>query len=278
MPGRRGVEHDEALPRLRDEARERVEDRHLLGARGAEVLGEQRAALGVERGALAAHHALRVGARLRGGVDTAHLEVRDRASDGGRDVRRRIGGAEVDVEPAPGQLDGDRGGDRRLSDAALAHHHHEPVTGGGELVDERVKPDELARQRSAGRRRDGVEVAVDVVTEHARGASRCRPCRRCGAEPRTKRGPAAPPACPRARRRRAARSATATASSRSRARKTRVDDESLVLRRRGARSSTDVRAASRRAASFGRVTSTIVRELRVGERARAPPRSAPDAS
>jgi hypothetical protein len=64
-----GVEHHEPVLAARDDVGERAEYGDLLGAWRAEVLFEQRAALGVEVGAGRREHLLGVGACLFGGID-----------------------------------------------------------------------------------------------------------------------------------------------------------------------------------------------------------------
>ena len=53
------------------------------------------------------------------------------------------------------QAHGDRGGDRRLADAALAHDHDQAVLGRRQLIDQRVKAGQirLGCRRAGCRRR-----------------------------------------------------------------------------------------------------------------------------
>ena len=79
-------------------------------------------------------------------------QVRGRISQRVRDVSRRIRRAEVHRQTARRQLAGDRGGDRGLADAALAHHHDEPPPRRRELVDERREPRQTGSVRRRGLR------------------------------------------------------------------------------------------------------------------------------
>ena len=124
---RGGVQHHEGAARLRDDAREGVEDRDLLGAGRAQVLQQQRAPFLVEMGAARGHDLVDVALRLGLRVDAVDAQARQVPGHRHGQVGRGIGRAQVDVMPALDQADGQRGGDRGLADAALAHDHDQPV-------------------------------------------------------------------------------------------------------------------------------------------------------
>jgi hypothetical protein len=64
------------------------------------------------------------------------VQVLELARERRGDVRRRVRGGEKNVVTARRECYGDRRRNRRLPDAAFAHHHHEPAAGTGDLVDE----------------------------------------------------------------------------------------------------------------------------------------------
>jgi hypothetical protein len=59
----------------------------------------------------------------------------------------RIGGAQVHGLAALHEPQRQGRGDRRLADAALAHHHDQPVPGGGQFVGQRVQAGSVALAR-----------------------------------------------------------------------------------------------------------------------------------
>ena len=75
MPGRRGIHHHKFLARLSDDAREGLEDRDLFGARGSQVLFQQRAPFGVELCAFGVENVLAVAFRFIVRVNPADGEV-----------------------------------------------------------------------------------------------------------------------------------------------------------------------------------------------------------
>ena len=155
VAGRRRVEHDEGAARFADDAREGVEDGDLLGARGFQVFAQQRQSCGVQ--ILGPRRQDLVGVALRLGlrVDAVHAQAVELPVQRRGQVGGRVGGAQVDGVAALHEGHGERGGDGRLADPALAHHHDQPAARRGEVVDQigqRV-PGRLALPRLGHRRR-----------------------------------------------------------------------------------------------------------------------------
>ena len=162
VAGGGGVHDDELVTGLVHGAAELLEDGDLLGAGAHEVLGEGGAAGVVELGALGGHDVVAV--LLDGflGVDGADLEPIDVVAEGGRQVRGGVGGGEQDLLAALNQGDGDGGCDGGLADTALAHRHHEPMVGLGELVDQAGEVRLLADALPAGVLRVGLRGVLVV--------------------------------------------------------------------------------------------------------------------
>jgi hypothetical protein len=76
--------------------------------------------------ALGLHDLALVGGGFRGGIDLAEREARHLAVQGLRHVRGGIGGAEMHGMAAPGQDDGDGGGNGGLAHPTFAHGHDHP--------------------------------------------------------------------------------------------------------------------------------------------------------
>ena len=164
MAGRRGVHHDEFLARLADDAREGLKDGDFLGAGRAQILFEQGAPLGVELRAFRPQHFLPVALGFGVGVDAADRQMLHGAMQRLGEMRGRVGGGEMNRQPAPRQFDGDRRRQRRLADAALAHQHDKPMAVGGDVIHEigeawrvaarpaprRARPVEAPFQQGAG--------------------------------------------------------------------------------------------------------------------------------
>ena len=75
-----------------------MEDSHFLGARRPQVFLQECSPLGVEVAAFPLDDLLRVRPGLGGGVDAGHLEALDLADDGVREMRGRVGRAQVDQD------------------------------------------------------------------------------------------------------------------------------------------------------------------------------------
>ena len=103
VPGRGGVEHDEAgLAPLHD-ASEGTKDRDLLSARGPQILFEQGLALLVEVLARGRHDLGRVLGGFLGRVDAAHRQVRHARAERQVEMGRGVGGGKEHLMPAAGQ-------------------------------------------------------------------------------------------------------------------------------------------------------------------------------
>ena len=162
VAGGGGIHDDELMTGLVHGVTELLKDSDLLGAGAHEIFGEGGAAGVVELGALGGHDVVAVflDGFLR--VDGADLEPVDVVAEGGRQVRGGVSGGEQDFLAALNQGDSDGGCDGGLADTALAHRHHEPMVGLGELVDQAGEVRLLADTLPAGVLRVGVRVVLVV--------------------------------------------------------------------------------------------------------------------
>ena len=154
VPGRRRVDHHEAVLALAHRLGEGAEHGDLLGAGAAQILLQKRAALRVEPAARRRQHLLGVALGLELRVDARHAQARRALPQLARrllDVRGGIGGRERHREAAARQLAGDARGHGRLADAALAHGHDDTAPACSQLVDELVEL--LGRDRAGARLR-----------------------------------------------------------------------------------------------------------------------------
>ena len=116
---------------------EGAEDGDLFRARGAKIFLQECAGVLVETGAGGCHHVLDVAADLCLRVDATDLESVDGAVERLFEMRRRIGGRQLDRMAASRELDRNRRGERRLADPALAHHQDEALPVRRQLVHQR---------------------------------------------------------------------------------------------------------------------------------------------
>ena len=96
---------------------------NLLRAGRSKILAQQRNTLLVEFAAPARQYFRNIPFCLDRGIDPIDREARHRAINDEGYVSCRIGRAEVDGMTSLRESHGDRGGNRRLSDAPLAHDH-----------------------------------------------------------------------------------------------------------------------------------------------------------
>jgi hypothetical protein len=139
MAGRRRVDDDELVFTMRDGVGEGAKDCNLFGARRAQILLEQRATLRVEPLAGCCQYFLGVVSRLGSRIDTRDVQRYRPFSGRGVDVRRRVGRGQRHVVARPGELGGDAHGERRFTDAALAHRHHHALAARRDLLDELIQ-------------------------------------------------------------------------------------------------------------------------------------------
>ena len=66
-------------------------------------------------------------------------------------MSRGIGRAEMHGMAAPDETKGNGGGDRRLADAALSHHHNEALSIRRQKIDQPIQGRKVADERSGDR-------------------------------------------------------------------------------------------------------------------------------
>src|SRR5664280_1293718 len=145
MACRSRIEHHEGAPRFRDNMRESMEHGDFLGAWRSKILKQQRPALLVEVTAAACQYFSDIPLRLDPGVDPVDRQARHRAINYESDVSCRIGRAEVDGMTPLAQSHGNGGGNRRLSDPAVAHDHDETAGALRDVVDQPVEARQVNR-------------------------------------------------------------------------------------------------------------------------------------
>ena len=146
VAGRGGVEHDDALARGVDRPGEGAEHGDLLGARGAQVLFQQRAALLVKAGG-GREHLLGVAGGFDRGVDALDDQRIVGAASASASVMCAAGSVVESVTSWPRSTSASamRGREGRFADPAFAHRHHHAVAGGVKLIDELVKAGKVNR-------------------------------------------------------------------------------------------------------------------------------------
>ena len=170
MPGRRGVHHHELFSRLANYARKSLKDGDFLGAGRAQILFEQRPALGVKRRAFGRHYLLAIALDFGVRIDAADREMVERAVQRFRQMGRRVGGGEMHREPTTGQFDSDGGGQGGFADAAFAHQHNQSAAVGGDAIDQFGKAGRFEFHRLA--------IIDDEAAPPFRSATGARPGRR----------------------------------------------------------------------------------------------------
>ena len=122
-----------------------MEHGDFLGAWRSKILAQQRLTLLVEVTATARQYFCDIPLGLDPGVDPIDRQARHRAINDESDVSCRIGRAEMDGMTSLRQSHGDGGGNRRLSDAALAHDHDEAVLALRDVIDQPVEARQVNR-------------------------------------------------------------------------------------------------------------------------------------
>ena len=90
------------------------------------------------------HDLVHVALRFDLGIDAVDAQTRHVAIERSREVRSRVGGAEVNGLASLDQPQRQRSRDRRLADTALAHHHDQPVPCGRQFIGKRGQPLEVS--------------------------------------------------------------------------------------------------------------------------------------
>ena len=139
-----GVDDDVLVAAETQQVRERLEDREFFGAWRAQVFFEQRALFGIEP-ACGSQFVVDVVLHFGVWVDPADGESGRRVGDEVGWSARRICCREVGSETVVRESLRDGNGDRRLTDASLAHHHDHARARLYEFSDERVEVRDLRR-------------------------------------------------------------------------------------------------------------------------------------
>ena len=127
--------------------------------------------------ALRRQHLLPVALGFGVGVDAADRQMLHGAMQRLGEMRGRVGGGEMNRQPATRQFDGDGRRQRRLADAALAHQHDQPMAVGGDVVHQfrqarRVQLDRLSARRFQLGRGFDEELAQSVKADEIEGLQR----------------------------------------------------------------------------------------------------------
>ena len=136
VSGRRGVQYHKGVLALGHRAGKGAKHRDFLRARRPQILRQQRPTARIKLLPGSGHDGFDIHPRLGHRINPAHLQPHY-LPDRRRNMRRRIGGAQMHSGPAPGQFGGNGGGNRGFAHPAFTHGHDYPMANRHQFIHQR---------------------------------------------------------------------------------------------------------------------------------------------